>query len=524
MGSDNMDIDESIVKSLDEMESHNARRNADQFASATVAAKTMLTESNAMNFEDVIPLTKTKIAHLNNGTEKSDAYARPIDEANSNKFNMDMKDMDVGLNDSTSSNSGKSKNRSEDDCDIDKIAEIVAKTVSASEHKPFSHISPNHSSGLAADCNGIRQDPNRLEEDQPLLPQAEVKIPTTSSPIPHADTRSIGFPEAENGPQKMFAGVEAEYKSFETDLSSTKCNAVDAETVDSSQTEAAKQEEKSVEGNGESERDTNEQESKESRSQNDSNATTSNVNAGASTSNPRKPSKSSKKKSGKKNGGGGNGKGNKNKGSSKKKGRPMKNKPGDKEKKVKVKEDAANEVLNRFRGPYVQVEADGSETVINAPITEEVAEKQGKLKKSLPGLIANDRNRIRGLYVSTLSHKYDAATTDKSWMCVFCKLGPHKYGLGDLFGPYILSTTDEDFELSQNDPNDDMFRSNRTRGTMLQSRGIIIGVAKSTSASTHNGDVGKVSNTQQLLSWYPQGVANLISLFQYPTADGGQRT
>lgn len=46
-------------------------------------------------------------------------------------------------------------------------------------------------------------------------------------------------------------------------------------------------------------------------------------------------------------------------------------------------------------------------------------------------------------------------------MCVFCKLGPHKYGLGALFGPFILSTESEDFQLAQIDPKDDVFKSQR---------------------------------------------------------------
>lgn len=115
------------------------------------------------------------------------------------------------------------------------------------------------------------------------------------------------------------------------------------------------------------------------------------------------------------------------------------------------------ETLNKFRGPYVHVSRDGTLEVINAPLNEEISEKQNKFKKSLISQRPADRNRVRGLHVSTLSHKYDATTTDVSWMCVFCKLGPHKYGLGDLFGPFLLSTEGEDFQLAQIDPKDDTF-------------------------------------------------------------------
>lgn len=135
-------------------------------------------------------------------------------------------------------------------------------------------------------------------------------------------------------------------------------------------------------------------------------------------------------------------------------------------KKANTKDDTAAEALNKFRGPYVHVERDGAIDVINAPLNEEIAEKQSKFKKTYISQRPADRNSIRGLHVSTLSNKYDAVTTDISWMCVFCKLGPHKYGLGDLFGPFLLSTESEDFQLAQIDPKEDLFRSNRKKANM----------------------------------------------------------
>lgn len=130
-------------------------------------------------------------------------------------------------------------------------------------------------------------------------------------------------------------------------------------------------------------------------------------------------------------------------------------------KKTKSVDESGSESLNKFRGPYVHVERDGTLEVINAPLNEEIAEKQSKFKKNYICPRPADRNKVRGLHVSTLSNKYDAVTTDISWMCVFCKLGPHKYGLGDLFGPFILSTEGEDFQLAQIDPKDDVFKSHR---------------------------------------------------------------
>lgn len=159
-------------------------------------------------------------------------------------------------------------------------------------------------------------------------------------------------------------------------------------------------------------------------------------------------------------------------------------------KKTKSKDDStANDVFNKFRGPYVHVDRDGTVDVINAPLNEEIAEKQSKFKKSYISQRPADRNRVRGLHVSTLSNKYDAVTTDISWMCVFCKLGPHKYGLGDLFGPFILSTESEDFQLAQIDPKRDVFKSHRNITNMALSQNISAIAAKSLTKPGNAGNV-----------------------------------
>ncbi|XP_031621712.1 putative uncharacterized protein DDB_G0282133 isoform X2 [Contarinia nasturtii] len=160
-------------------------------------------------------------------------------------------------------------------------------------------------------------------------------------------------------------------------------------------------------------------------------------------------------------------------------------------KKTKTKDDSlASETLNKFRGPYVHVDRDGSVNVINAPLNEEIAEKQSKFKKNYISQRPADRNRVRGLHVSTLSNKYDAITTDISWMCVFCKLGPHKYGLGDLFGPFILSTESEDFQLAQIDPKNDVFKSSwhRNRNNMAFMQNISAVAAKSLTKTANAGN------------------------------------
>ncbi|XP_059614454.1 uncharacterized protein CG5098 [Phlebotomus argentipes] len=133
----------------------------------------------------------------------------------------------------------------------------------------------------------------------------------------------------------------------------------------------------------------------------------------------------------------------------------------------------------KFRGPFVQVRSSGVACVINTPQTEEEGDRKGRLH----GHASGERRKIRGLHVSTLSTKYDADTTDATWMCVFCKFGPHKMGLGDLFGPYTVSTACEEFQLSQVEPAMDEFKSKRTKGAMIQRNAHTLPVVAATLAT-----------------------------------------
>ncbi|XP_055533689.1 uncharacterized protein CG5098 [Wyeomyia smithii] len=135
-------------------------------------------------------------------------------------------------------------------------------------------------------------------------------------------------------------------------------------------------------------------------------------------------------------------------------------------KNVKMKPNESLTDLNgKYKGPFIHVKSDGSHTVINTPTNEDDMERaQNKTKKFTSSMNNSEKSKIRGLHVSTLSTKYDADTTDTSWMCVFCKVGPHKTRLGDLFGPYIISTKSSQFEQSQTDV--DYFSVKRTRESL----------------------------------------------------------
>lgn len=113
-----------------------------------------------------------------------------------------------------------------------------------------------------------------------------------------------------------------------------------------------------------------------------------------------------------------------------------------------IKEE--NISTDKYKGPYIQLNSEGLINVVNTPLSEEYSEKRNKIKKLILNYTKTERNKILGLHVSTLSTKYDADTTDTSWLCFFCKKGPHKTAQGDLYGPYIVNTNNEEFRMSQN--------------------------------------------------------------------------
>ncbi|XP_025990795.2 serine-rich adhesin for platelets isoform X2 [Solenopsis invicta] len=119
----------------------------------------------------------------------------------------------------------------------------------------------------------------------------------------------------------------------------------------------------------------------------------------------------------------------------------------------------------RSRGPVVHVEGPRdsplSIQVVNAP-REEEEEKSKEKRKSVGNGNGGRSKRLShqndldyrgkvsraGLFSSTLSSRYDAHTTDSTWVCVFCKQGPHSVIPGDpsrphpnLAGPHIATGT-----------------------------------------------------------------------------------
>ncbi|XP_039754014.1 mediator of DNA damage checkpoint protein 1-like isoform X3 [Pararge aegeria] len=105
-------------------------------------------------------------------------------------------------------------------------------------------------------------------------------------------------------------------------------------------------------------------------------------------------------------------------------------------------DSGSNASSSRSRGPYIQIvgprDSPVSVSVVNATAgaTDEERRTGDEWRNGL---------RARGLHASTLGLRYDASTPDASWLCAFCEKGPHYAGLGDLFGPYQLDTSCEEF-------------------------------------------------------------------------------
>lgn len=142
-------------------------------------------------------------------------------------------------------------------------------------------------------------------------------------------------------------------------------------------------------------------------------------------------------------------------------------------------DSGSNTSSTKSRGPFIQIKGPRdspiSVNIVNTPVNDEDSEKKpGKAKKFHDDTEYRHKVRSKGLHSSTLSNKYDAQTRDISWICVFCKRGPHcldpsRKGLygsqyvppGDLFGPYLIGTGCPEFERKLDDPYDKQFKSKK---------------------------------------------------------------
>lgn len=94
------------------------------------------------------------------------------------------------------------------------------------------------------------------------------------------------------------------------------------------------------------------------------------------------------------------------------------------------------------RGPVLHIKGSRDSPISVAVLNTSRADEDdaaGARVRAPPARDFRRSGRARnGLFSSTLSARYDARTADPTWLCVFCKQGPHRQGLGDLFGPYVV--------------------------------------------------------------------------------------
>ncbi|XP_049774320.1 nascent polypeptide-associated complex subunit alpha, muscle-specific form isoform X2 [Schistocerca cancellata] len=125
-------------------------------------------------------------------------------------------------------------------------------------------------------------------------------------------------------------------------------------------------------------------------------------------------------------------------------------------------DSGSNASSGRSRGPVVHLEGPRdspySVTVVNGPAR--LDDDEGNDRKTSIGSSRRKNSSYHndleyrgkgggGLFSSTLSARYDAHTSDPTWICVFCKSGPHSaLGSGDLFGPYLVSRPERELPAS----------------------------------------------------------------------------
>lgn len=139
-------------------------------------------------------------------------------------------------------------------------------------------------------------------------------------------------------------------------------------------------------------------------------------------------------------------------------------------------DSGSNASSSRSRGPYIQIrgpcESPLSVCVINTSTGDDedpVVRRNGRSvgggtakggagrAKAPAGRAKAKREEFRngarlggrGLHASTLGLRYDASTPDLTWLCVFCRRGPHADSLGDLFGPYQLENDCEEYRTME---------------------------------------------------------------------------
>ncbi|KAK2722702.1 hypothetical protein QYM36_003024, partial [Artemia franciscana] len=94
-----------------------------------------------------------------------------------------------------------------------------------------------------------------------------------------------------------------------------------------------------------------------------------------------------------------------------------------------------------LKGPKIKITGCPS-----LPKTIKFLDQEEENREKRVAKVIKDQQRF---YKPTVFLTEDKNLVDKSWICLFCKKRSHEQGLGDLLGPYFVTTTEEE-EVSQN--------------------------------------------------------------------------
>ncbi|XP_046659902.1 uncharacterized protein CG5098 [Homalodisca vitripennis] len=140
--------------------------------------------------------------------------------------------------------------------------------------------------------------------------------------------------------------------------------------------------------------------------------------------------------------------------------RKAKTEGGDSGRRGRLPKDTSNDSLSKAKGPFLHIEGSkespASVVVVNSGVLrtddDDAIDKASARRRHSSMQRTEGRKAGPAYSSSTLSMRYNSDTADLTWVCVFCKRGPHCMGpepMGDLFGPYRIPAMPHGDELSQ---------------------------------------------------------------------------
>ena len=108
-------------------------------------------------------------------------------------------------------------------------------------------------------------------------------------------------------------------------------------------------------------------------------------------------------------------------------------------------------LLEKFKGPFVHIQGDIENPRCSNVINPRISKKDNLDSISRVTSFGHIDPKVFGIPLTTISSEYDDHNIDESWICMFCRKSSHYCGLGDLFGPYFV-TSDQGKSLNLPSP------------------------------------------------------------------------